>query len=100
MDNRLRHSMLEEEELTKMSSVRTLHALKGLLNKAVGLIDAEIEVCEGKQGPCPHTDYTEVTTMRGPSRGMCESCGETFTIKEEVEQHGRQPETMGKRNSG
>ena len=81
-----------------MSSVRTLQALKGLLQKADELIDAEIKRCEGKHGPCPHTDYTEVTTMRGPTRGVCDECGEHFIISEGAE-HG-QPKTMGQRRPG
>lgn len=98
MDLRFRLQVLEEEELEKVSSVRVLKAVKGLLLQASGLIDAEIDRCEGKHGPCPHTDYIELSTM-GAARGMCEACGEQFTIKEEVE-HGRQPQTMGTRRLG
>lgn len=78
-----------------MSSVRTLTALRGLLTKAVGLIDAELRKSEGKLSPCPHTDYTELNTMRGAPLAMCDTCGTQFNLKEE-EEHGR-PETMGRR---
>ena len=96
MDCGFRHSVLEEENI--MSSVRTLKALKGLLTKAIGLIDAELKKSEGKLGPCPHTDYTELNTMRGPHRAMCDRCGTQFTIEED--EHEQQPETMGRRRLG
>lgn len=97
MDRGFRHTVLEEENL--MSSVRTLMALKGLLTKAIGLIDAELGKSEGKLGPCPHTDYTELPTRRGPQQVMCDKCGKQFSITEEDE-HEQRPETMGRRRLG
>lgn len=82
-----------------MSSVRTLTALKGLLTKAIGLIDAELKRSEGKLGSCPHTDYTELPTRRGAQKAMCLACGDQFTITEEDE-HEQRPETMGRRRLG
>lgn len=77
-----------------MSNTMALKVLRGLLMKAIKLIDAEINKEEGVLGTCPHTDAAELFTMGMNNKiYMCNMCGEQFS--EEVQ--NELPQTMGKR---
>lgn len=87
--------MLEEAEL--VIDVRVAKAIRGLLVKAVELLDASIKNEERAGDGCAHNNRIELMTM-GNRRGnnqtyLCDDCGEQFV--QEVEDG--QPETLGRR---